>query len=503
MSRIMLFFLFICIVELHAQQSIASKTAQVDSLLELAYQSYASMEINSSLSHALEALSLSEDINYSKGKVRGNFYVAQVFWSLGDYGKTIDYLQLAENEKYVESDLILSSEICRVKGRAYGSLKLYDLSITEFRKGLDYIKQIKTPFERQYLTSLAYDNLSHTYTLQDETDSTLLYLNKNQKILNTMDEARVFRNLINLYGHLGKTYARQDDYERATGYFTDALRLAETNNFPYTSWIYLQWGNMKLRQDSLYPAIEKYQAGLENLEQTNLRVELPDIYTALRDAYIQIEQHDSAMVYHQKKTEIEAELSEANRQALDKAVQLLLVNEKGQQTTQLIKVRVIAFIAVLLTLVIAFVIWVRWKRRYRQVTEKKQKLTEKLEEKMGDALDEIVELARSNDSSFLPRFMEFFPNFTRNFFTQHPDLPQSSFQFSAYIFLHFSSKEIADIMFVEHKSVQTRKNRLRKQLELPRNTDLYQYMRWLDEHEESDDTSLHADSEVMSVTSKY
>ena len=484
MKRILIFFVFIYIITDSRAEKAGDRYAPIDSLLNLSYQSFAQMDIDTSLTHALEAVARSNEVDYSKGKARGNFYIAQVLWSLGEFGKTIEYLELAENEPYVAHDLILMSEICRVKGRAYGSLKLYDLSVREFHKGLQFIHRIDSSFEREYLTSLSYDNLAHSYSLQHVVDSTLHYLNKNKQLLEGTTEERLFRSRINLYAQLGKAYTVMEEYDVATDYFNKALQLTNEYNFPYTSWIYLQWGNMKREQGLLDSAIVKYHAGLDNLRQTNLRVELNGIYSALRDTYIQLENNDSALFYHQKKTAIEAELEEANIKAVNVAIEKLLQEEQRQQKNRLKRTTHIALIIIITVGLLALAVWLRWKKQYQQqVVEKEQELKAVIEEKLDSALDEVVELARENDSLFLPRFMELFPRFTQNIHQLHPDLSRSSFLFCAYVFLHFSSKEIAEFMYIEHKSVQTRKNRLRKQLGLPRNTDLYQYMRELNERD--------------------
>ncbi len=396
MGKLLLLIFIIYIAESRAQQPVGEETVYVDSVLELSYQSYAQMDINSSLTHALEAVSLSDKINYSKGKARGNFYIAQVLSTLGEYGRAIEYLQLAEEEPHVKNDLILSSEICRVKGRSYGSLQLFDPSIREFHKGLGYINHIKTVFEREYLTSLAFDNLVHSYSVQNMPDSVLHYLNKNKELLENTTDDRFFRSRINLYAQLGKAHTKREEYDVATKYFSEALLVAETNNYPYTSWIYLQWGNMKREQSLLDSAIIKYHAGLKNLEQTNLRAELPGMYTALRDVYVQKGNNDSALVYHQKKTAIESELEAANLKALDMAVQILLDEEKRQQLSQSSKARSMALAIIMLIGLIFIVAWVRWRRRYERVERKKQELQEVIEEKRDSVLDEVVALARQN-----------------------------------------------------------------------------------------------------------
>ena len=94
---ICLLFLF-HLVCTHAQRSPNEKEAVVDSLLKQAHSAYNDIDLLSSMESALEANSISEDINYSEGIARSNFYIAQVLSSVGDYDQSLEYLSLAEKE---------------------------------------------------------------------------------------------------------------------------------------------------------------------------------------------------------------------------------------------------------------------------------------------------------------------------------------------------------------------------------------------------------------------
>jgi DNA-binding CsgD family transcriptional regulator len=59
---------------------------------------------------------------------------------------------------------------------------------------------------------------------------------------------------------------------------------------------------------------------------------------------------------------------------------------------------------------------------------------------------------------------------------KHPDLTKTEFILFALIFLNFTTKDIAKYTFVEHRTVQTRKNRLRRKLNLPAGTNLENYI---------------------------
>ena len=107
--------------------------------------------------------------------------------------------------------------------------------------------------------------------------------------------------------------------------------------------------------------------------------------------------------------------------------------------------------------------------------EQKKDEAKELEQKLNESFDEVIELAKSNDSAFLKRFQEVYHEPSKRLLEKHPDLTNSELILSAMIFLNFSSKEIASYTFVEHRSVQTKKGRLRKKLNLPTGYSLEAY----------------------------
>lgn len=107
--------------------------------------------------------------------------------------------------------------------------------------------------------------------------------------------------------------------------------------------------------------------------------------------------------------------------------------------------------------------------------EKEEELNH-LELKVNDAFAELLELAKSNDSSFLSRFKEVYPYFYNKLITNYPDLTNGQLQFCALLKLNFTTKEIAHYNNISVRSVETRKNRLRKQLDISSDIDLNKWM---------------------------
>ena len=90
---------------------------------------------------------------------------------------------------------------------------------------------------------------------------------------------------------------------------------------------------------------------------------------------------------------------------------------------------------------------------------------------------ELRELAMKNDPLFLKRFEEVYYDFTKKIMKKHPDLIRSEFSLCAMIFLNFTTKEIAEYTFIQVRSVQTNRSRLRKKMQLSSSTNLDQYIR--------------------------
>lgn len=130
-------------------------------------------------------------------------------------------------------------------------------------------------------------------------------------------------------------------------------------------------------------------------------------------------------------------------------------------------------------------IYVTWKKSRKEVDSadntdnetSDNKLLFHVEPKFDIYFDELRDLAMKNDPVFLKHFMEAYPEFMRKLLEKHPELSKSELLLCAMIFLNFTSKEIAEYTYIQHRSVQTNRSRLRKKMELTPDVDLYQYIR--------------------------
>ncbi|WP_298649823.1 LuxR family transcriptional regulator [uncultured Proteiniphilum sp.] len=479
MKHSLLFYLLLLFATgLKARPVHPDKIKETDSLLSIVFAELSNVNPTGALKLATEALSLSRDLNYSKGKAMSFFYIGQIFNYLGKYEKSMEYLSLSEQEEYSKDDVIMLSEVSRVKGQVYYLLGLGKASFNEFRTAHNYAVRIKDREKRNRYTSLAYENLSIAYNIiKDMPDSSLYYMEKNEQLLATTDESLTFKNKINLYSLYGQHYTARQQYDTAVYYFNKALSLISGYNYPYSSWLYARWGDMHLQKGDSDSAMIFYRKGLENIEKTNLRNELPPLYQKISDIYSEQGVEDSARLYREKYIQLDAEQTGSIIMATEEALAILLREERKLSLGKLQKFALLS-VGLFITLSSAFIVIYRQsvKNRKKMLSKKENEVSE-LKQKLNDAFEEVFELARKNDSAFLPRFREVYPEFIKNLFRQHPDIITSELQLCAMIFLNFSSKEIAEYMFITHRSVQTRKSRLRKKLGIPGEVDLYRYFK--------------------------
>ncbi len=491
------FFLIISLMlfsNLMAKNNNEEDIAEIDSLLTLSRNNKFGIDIESAIEYAYKALLKSDKIDYSEGIVKSNLYLAQSLFNLGNYEESLEYLSLAENEEYTSEDPVILFEISSLRGQIFSYLNIKNKSIKEFQKCLAYTLKIKSVEERDYGLSLTYENLSVVYNSIDKQDSALYFMNKNRELLESKDESAVFNNMINLYTSYGRIYFQGGDFDLAQQNFDKALRLAEEYQFPYQSRTFRFLGDIMFSKGNIDSALIYYNKALDNLRITKLTNEYALVYKQIAELYKKTGNVDSAMFYTEKMSLIEEKLSISKQNSVEQALQVFINEEKSIQAKERRRLLTVIFASAIALVLIVLLVSRAYRKRKEEeslllqnklndslkkikVKEEKAKV---LEQKLNESFDEVVELAKSNDPSFLRRFQEVYADQSKRILQKHPDLSNSEFTLCAMIYLNFSSKEIASYTFVEHRTVQTKKSRLRKKLNLDPGYSLENYFQSFD-----------------------
>ena len=87
----------------------------------------------------------------------------------------------------------------------------------------------------------------------------------------------------------------------------------------------------------------------------------------------------------------------------------------------------------------------------------------------------LIEMVKTNDPAFFSAFQEIFPDFFKKLSDINPNLVLSEIEFCALLKLNLSTKDIARYRFIEPRTVQNKKYRIRKRLNIPNDMDIYHW----------------------------
>lgn len=112
--------------------------------------------------------------------------------------------------------------------------------------------------------------------------------------------------------------------------------------------------------------------------------------------------------------------------------------------------------------------------RHCQNWERKKEIFDRVNEENIDVqkLDELVKLAYKNHSCFIVLFEEYYPVFTKKIKGLIPNIVISEFEVIALLKLNFSTKEIAQITNSTVRSIESKKYRIRKKIQIPSEMDM-------------------------------
>ena len=463
---------------------------EIDSLLQLSREYKFKVEIEQAIEVAHLALTKSIEIDYSQGKAAAYLNLAQTLLYLGSYEKSLNYLSLTEDEPHSSDNLYTMFEISRIRGQIFSYMKLEEQSIHEFHKCISLTNRFDDKQQCKYGLSLSYENLAVVYNKIGKLDSAFYFINKNKELLESMDESYIYRSLVNLYSTLGNRYITEGEYELARENLNKAFNLAEKYQYCYLSRTLIYMGDLHAKNEKGDSALYYYHKALNNLETTKIKGEYSVVYNKLSTFYQDAGEVDSARIYKEKELLIDAELSDERGKSIGKALNVFLNEERKVQQQQ--KSKAIFFISITLLVFVSIVsiFWIKTKNKF---LERKKKLraelnhtmkefeeiekeTHLLEKKVNQSFDEIIDLAKNNSPTFLKRFQEVYPEHSKSLLQKHPNLTNSELILCALIYLKFSTKDISTYTFVEHRSVQTKKSRLRKKLQLPAGANITNYL---------------------------
>lgn len=411
-----------------------------------------------------------EKMSYEEGKALCFLNLANVNRTLENYKRAEFFFSKAYQILQHSSSNVHKAKYWNDYSNLQLELKRLDKSFEYNSMAINYIKDVpESPFRDDVLFKIYYKRGDYLSQKKKYTDA-LNYFHKAGKLDHTgRAECSIgdlylygFKNLDSAHAYLFKI---ADECNRQNR--TDGVAL---NANTVLGEYYIMTKQYDKAEKSLQKALEINQKTKYIFAQYTKY-----IYTDFKSLYERMGDKEKALVYLQAYTNETSKSNEALLAAINDDMEGFISETEIDAQRHKNNVLVIIIISIFVFSVLGIYAW----KIIGQLRSGKKELryeAEELEIQMQDTnLEEVIELARKNDPSFLDVFKEVYPGFIEKVLAVNPDIENSDLVFCAMLKLHLTSKEIASYTFVQPRSIQQKKYRLRKKLNIPTEIDIYQF----------------------------
>ena len=469
MTRIFLAVLLIILVSCHSHSKKEAEKKFDVSLLKQNEKFRVAGEYDSLINLNKRYYKLADKINYADGKALCYINLAELNISLENFQKS---QILFDNAK----EILDQSEDNIHKARFYNVYGRFNLELRRVDKAFQYNNEAMSLIQKSGQSELKNDLLFSIYFRQaiyfiqkKDYERALEYFHRAKK----MDNTGLTDCAIGDYVYMHKNKDSAYKYV-ATAYNKANIRGKEDGIALYANTI---MGEYFLTNKQYDKAEETLKKALKINEKTKRIYAYYGkyIYNDLRMLYERTGDKEKAYLYLKAYTEAYYKTNTSLAATINQDMESFITGAQQDADHHKSKIYWIFFLSLVGLSLLGLYAW----RIIRALGKRKEVLTieaENLKIRMNDnKQEEIIELGKKNDPEFLNRFKEVYPEFIDQLLTINPGLESSELIFCAMLKLHFTSKEIANYTLVQHRSVQQKKYRIRKKLNIPGETDIYHF----------------------------
>jgi len=464
-----------------------------------------------------------EEQNYSAlGRLYS--YKGYMYISFGSYVTAIDFFSKAEKIGLEHNIPIIVFSARHGMGRVYNELGEYDKALKVLRKGIAYAGNDSMNYD----LSVFYNAMGIALQSLGKIDEALHNFNIYYKL---SKEVRDTNAMIYALVNIGECYRIDSNYQKAQDFYHKALEMNKSvGDAQAKAAIY---GNLA----EIYESEGAYDKAIQYLKQSiavcksnnGLSKFLLDDYRSLVDDYAQIGAYDSSYFTFQEYIAIRDSVSKNDRmraistlrmeyELQERDAQKKILEQKLRNRTLILSFSIALSILIVLLL---FITYSRYKLKTRVLKEEAKELNLAIDEKNRELVTHVMDqnrheevyseinkvlsrLEQNPDSehikeelqnlkkkleqkdkstmgwdSFKLHFEQVHPDFFDKLLAQNPNLTQNDLRLCAYIKLNLSTKDIANILNVSDRAVQTSRYRIKKKLNLSQETNLVQFIQGL------------------------
>lgn len=459
-------------IQISAQNPIL-KSKEIDKNIEVAKYLYNNEKYPESYNVSLKIIEDSKRIKYSRGVIEGQIWLSSSLFMLNRLDESIHNLLIIKDKVISEHDNELLTRYYFRIGLNLHKYKV-DLARKNYMKAFRYAENITDKETKYNEISKILLNIGDSFQSENRSDSALYYYYKSYKLTSEINIETRFLGTVSL----ADIYLKKNKMDSARKYIGKADLYYK--KIPFSSNAYSSI--YKYVKGIYYMKNEDYSQAIKNFRFTsNLKNRSGELYIDfLRltgESYDKLGIKDSASYYFNRFL--------IQKDSLDKAVarnyevtSVMITNEKDAIIDENGKKE---FLIVTLSIFVIIIIIIEFAIKQALKNSKNLEENNRLKSKLNYAFDEVLNLAKNNSPFFWTRFKEVYPHFYDILIKTQPNLTVSELTMCAYLKLNLSTKNIADYNFVSIRTVENRRYRLRRKLNLSPETDLAQWLQSLGE----------------------
>lgn len=425
---------------------------------------------------ALEYLQPSLDIYESIGDERGRLSamgnIAKVYCVKGHLDLALQYYlnvrQISEKlgDKRLEASSLLDI------GIVYSSLNKFEQALNCFLKSLE----INRHLNNKRLQIFILNNIGATYVDLHQPEKALSYLVQHQHL---SDELGLEVNPYCLL-NIGRAYLMQKNFDLALDYFKKSEAIFERmNHHDGLGLVHVLIGKTRFESGDVHQAIRHYESAIKWVADSPSKNILNSAHLDLANAYQQQENYQKAAEHFKKAYDV---FQQRQDDEINKRVYQLKIKfevERREKENELYRLKIERQTNELSN-------FVKNLASKNELIQKLQREALKLQHggnvnadgALNILLDHLQNSVNVHEEwpIFQAEFDALFPDFRSVLVRKYPLLTRQEIRISELIRLDFSTKEIARILYIDPKSVEKHRNRIRKKMNLLHEISLSKYL---------------------------
>lgn len=388
------------------------------------------------------------------------------------YGKSIEAAKNLETKakKYKHSQMEAMAHLSLLS--TYSQNSLYDSALKEFEKAMEVLSKVDSNDNRTLFSKVnLYISVNDVYLSLHRPYKALDNLWEAEKLIKKIKDPGLKKNMemINL-SNIGLVYTTLNN-DSAKYYVERSIALIpkDAQEGPFMFNNYLSLAELYKNQKKYKQAYDLYKKAEKSKSQNLSLIKKELLYKGLAETSKTLGYKDEYNQYTLDLKMVQLSISENKNKSLHNIIDRRLLDERD-------RVLYIAIISVII--ILACVLLIFYFRKKTKTFQKQEKASEEYLRSQvlqieNKNISDLVEMVKENDPAFMTAFNISFPEFVSKLKSINPQLVQTEIEFSALLKLNLSSKDIARYKNIEPKTVQTKKYRIRKKLNIPNEEDIY------------------------------